>query len=174
VRDFLSGAYKRMQADHVPPSEVTAVRAADIRYIGQSFELEVPVEAPVTAKTLKRAIMAFHAAHRRVYGHADETAAVEFVNLRTVHSYRIDHDQRPIAFAPAALPQPKPSRPCCFHARGSFVDTPALLRADIAAGQVIDGPAIIHQADSTTVVRPGWRCRVDAQGNLLLVRKESK
>lgn len=164
---------ERMQSDRVPSGEVTAVRTADIRYIGQSFELEVPVGAPVTAGTLAGAIAAFHAAHRQVYGHADETGAIEFVNLRTVHSYRIDHDARPVAFAPAVLPKPKASRPCCFDAGGGFIDTPALLRADIAPGQVIDGPAIIHQADSTTVVRPGWRCRVDAQGNLLLVREAS-
>lgn len=165
---------ERMVADRVPPGDVTAIRTADIRYIGQSFELEVPIGTPVDKEGITRAVAAFHASHRRVYGHADETAPIEFVNLRTVHSYRIDRDTRPVTFAPSALPKPKASRPCCFDASGRFVETTALLRADIAAGQVVAGPAIIHQADSTTVVRPGWSCKVDTQGNLLLVREASK
>ncbi|MBI1777926.1 MAG: hydantoinase/oxoprolinase family protein [Proteobacteria bacterium] len=163
---------ERMIADRVPAGEVIHVRTADMRYIGQAFELEVPVGNPVSAEILRHVIESFHAAHRRVYGHAAEDSEVEFVNLRTVHSYRIDRDERPIAFVPAALPKPPQSRRCCFAATGDFVDTPVNLRSDITDGRVLSGPAVIHQADSTTVVRPGWTCRVDAQGNLLLGRKK--
>src|SRR5437763_16797135 len=100
-----------MIADRVPAGEVIQVRTADMRYIGQSFELEVPVGSPVNARVLNEATEAFHAAHRRVYGHAAEESEVEVVNLRTVDSYRIDRGQRAVGFLPDPLAKPAGRRP---------------------------------------------------------------
>src|SRR5262249_60300410 len=61
--------------------------AADMRYVGQAYELEVPIEAPVTASAVPSIVGAFHAVHERVYGYARAQQPVEFVNFRAVHSY---------------------------------------------------------------------------------------
>jgi N-methylhydantoinase A/oxoprolinase/acetone carboxylase beta subunit len=123
-------------------------RAQMYDYVGQSYELEVPLPEVLDGTCGAQAVAAFHAAHQQVYGHSRPTHAVEFVNLRSVHSAPLPRPQ---------LTVPVPNR-----------DTPIYQRDLLPLGAQFDDPAIVEQPNSTTVVYPGFTCRVDDTGNLLL------
>jgi N-methylhydantoinase A len=161
----------RLARDGFAPGEIAGQRSADLRYVGQSYELEVPLPATVDGPALAAAVAAFHEAHQRVYGHAQPQAPVEFVNLRTLHAAALPPVDEAVA-AGAGRPGPAARRRCYFPQANGFVETAVLDRAALARGQVLAGPAVIHQPDATTVVPPGYACRVDALGNLVLQRTD--
>src|SRR4029450_3908840 len=160
---------EKMHRDHVPPQLVHVNHAADLRYVGQSYELEVPLPGGLDATCRAQAVAAFDAAHRQVYGHNRPTHPVEFVNLRSVHSALLPRPQ-------LTMPAPRGSletacqgmRPAYFDEYQAYRDTPIYQRDLLPLGAQFDGPAIIEQPDTTTVVYPGFTCRVDDVGNLLL------
>jgi len=156
-----------MSAEPVAGLERGVSHTADICYVGQSHHLEVAVDlgAPDPCAAL---YAAFLEAHRRVYGHAVERPA-RLVNLRSVHQAR-----RPgpfaVGFAPEGAPRPPASRPIRVEGDAERVPAVVLDRAGLRPGEVVRGPAIIEQADTTTLVEPGWQAKVAADGLLLLDR----
>jgi N-methylhydantoinase A/oxoprolinase/acetone carboxylase beta subunit len=159
---------RRMAEDGIAEPRVAAARFADMRISGQSYELQVPIGAPVTPAAIETAVAAFIELHRRVYGHVNEHAPVEIVNLRMTHGHAIDSDTRRLDIVPPLIPEPAPSRLCWFAEAGGMVATRILGRGSMTPGVVISGPAVIHQLDTTTVVGPGCACRTDDMGNLIL------
>jgi N-methylhydantoinase A len=159
----------KMQRDRVLPPDVQIAHAADLRYIGQSYELEVPLPVTLDTANVTQAVADFHAIHRQVYGHSRPTHPVEFVNLRSVHSAPLPR--------PHLAPPPtggslegalKGSRPAYFDECQAYRDTPVYQRDRLPIGAQLAGPAIIEQPDTTTVVYPGFLCQADAAGNVLL------
>src|SRR5215475_5649683 len=160
---------KKMQRDHVPPQLVHVSHAADLRYVGQSYELEVPLPEVLDATCRAQAVAAFHAAHQQVYGHNRPTHAVEFVNLRSVHSAPLPRPQLTMPASSGSLKTAcQGMRPAYFDEYRAYRDTPIYRRDLLPLGTQFDGPAIVEQPDTTTVVYPGFTCRVDDVGNLLL------
>ncbi len=111
----------------------------------------------------------FLALHDRIYGHATEQPAA-IVNLRSVHraggSDRLDEgDYRPLQADPR-----KPPRRIRVPGERAPVEAAIYHRAAMPAGLTVAGPAIVEQDDTTTLVEPGWRGTVLANGNLLLER----
>jgi N-methylhydantoinase A len=159
----------RMREEGVPAADVRVAYAADMRYVGQAYELEVPVTAPLAPAGVADALTAFHAVHERVYGYARTQQPVEFVNFRAVHGYPLP---RPLV-RPSAPAQGRPAdarigeRPAYFE---GFVPTTIYERARLAPGARVAGPAIIEQPDTTTVVPPGVAATVDEAGTLHLRR----
>jgi len=160
---------EKMRRDHVPPELVHVNHAADLRYVGQSYELEVPLPELLDATCGAQAVAAFHAAHQQVYGHNRPTHAVEFVNLRSVHSAPLPRPQLTVPTPSGSLEAAcKGRRPAYFDEYRAYRDTPIYQRDLLPLGAQFDGPAIVEQPDTTTVVYPGFTCRVDDAGNLLL------
>jgi N-methylhydantoinase A len=138
-------------------------RAIDLRYAGQSYELTVPLEGAVR---LDRVVAAFHHAHERRYGHSDASRAVEAVALRVrgeAPGVRLRAD---LAGVPASAKDARPELRNVWF--GSMRRAPVYERSHLRAGERLRGPVLITQLDATTCVPPGWRGRVDAQGNLVL------
>jgi N-methylhydantoinase A len=159
----------KIQRDRVPPEVVRVARAADLRYVGQSYELEVALPLPLTAASIQQAVADFHTAHQQVYGHSRPTQAVEFVNIRSVHSAPLPRPHLlPGATSTRLEDACKGSRPAYFDEYQAYQDTPVYARAQLPVDVEFVGPAIIEQPDTTTVVYPEQRCRVDAAGNLLI------
>src|SRR6266705_3464156 len=79
----------RMHEEGVAAADVHVAYTADMRYVGQAYELEVPIAAPVAAERVPDIVAALHAVHERVYGYARTQQTVEFVNFRAVHTYRL-------------------------------------------------------------------------------------
>jgi N-methylhydantoinase A len=160
---------EKMARDEVPPSTVQVARFADLRYVGQSYELEVPLPETVGEAGVRQAAEAFNTLHERVYGHSRPTQPVEFVNLRTVHSAPLPKPRLTPPSRGGTLEQARRgTRPAYFEEAGGFLEAPIYLREALPQGQTIVGPAIIEQPDTTTVVYPGQSCRVDPAGNLLI------
>jgi N-methylhydantoinase A len=159
----------RMREEGVPAQEVRVAYAADMRYVGQAYELEVPIQVPVTAAGVPGIVAAFHAVHERVYGYARAQQPVEFVNFRAVHTFPLP---RPVV-TPTARAHGTPEAARIGERRayfGAFMPTALYERARLPLGARLAGPAIVEQTDTTTVIPPGVTAVVDEAGNLHLRR----
>ena len=156
-----------MVEERVPLEQVTVSWQADMRYVGQSYELRVPMPAPMTSQAGAELVSAFHRAHEEIYSVKREDQEVEIVNLRSIHTCPLGNAPR-FPVSDGASASPKSERLAMFPGLESGVLTPVYDRRDFPNGDEIFGPGIIEQADTTTVVYPGQRCRVDGFGNLLL------
>jgi N-methylhydantoinase A len=159
----------RMLEEGVAPADVRVAYSADMRYVGQAYELDVPIAAPVTAAGMPDVLAAFHAVHERVYGYARTQQPVEFVNFRAVHSHPLPRPAvRPSARAHGTLDDARLGERRAYF--GRFVATTIYDRARLPLGARVAGPAIVEQADTTTVIPPGVTATVDGAGNLHLRR----
>lgn len=145
--------------------------SADMRYRGQSYEIETTLQPEWLGSGDASAInRAFHEEHARLYGHSDERAAVQMVNLRLVVSGKTP--KPPLRETGIATSPAKPR----FHTKGWFGgmehDLAIYHRDDLAAGHDFNGPAIVLQDDTTTVVPPGFTVHVDRFGNLVITKRE--
>ncbi len=159
----------RMGEEGVPADHVRVAYAADMRYVGQAYELEVPIAVPVTPERMPEILAAFHAVHERVYGYARTQQPVEFVNFRAVHSYPLPRPVvTPAARATGSLADARLGERRAYF--GAFVPTAIYERARLPLGARLAGPAIVEQSDTTTVIPPGVTALVDDAGNLRLRR----
>ncbi|CAN7702760.1 hydantoinase/oxoprolinase family protein [Pararhizobium sp. LjRoot238] len=145
--------------------------SADMRYLGQSYEIETPLDDAWLCDADAAAIAgAFHREHARLYGHADEKATVQIVNLRLVIS-----GATPKPALNEIEPATAPAEPR-FYVEAWFGGrtwrTGVYHRRDLGANHEIHGPAIITQDDTTTVVPPGFDLTVDRFGNLVIIKSE--
>jgi N-methylhydantoinase A len=148
--------------------EPVLLRSIDMRYAGQNYEREVPVPAgPFTAESVTVMIERFAAEHDRFYGFSLEGEPVEFVNVRV--SAIGPSDLKAFAQPPlsTAAPRPIEQRPVAFRGRG-YLDTSIYRREDLSAGFAAEGPLVIEEVDSTSVVHPGDRVVVRPDGLLEL------
>ncbi len=137
----------------------------DMRYVGQNYELAAPADG-FDGSDRDALRVAFFAEHRRAYGHADETAPVEIVNIRLLARIAGAPAPHPPLATPETPPAPR-TRPVWFALSGP-VETWIFERRALALGALIDGPAIVEQEDATTLVPPGWRVRRDAADALIM------
>ena len=158
--------------------EITAERrhlelAFDLRYVGQNFELAMPVAegADLDGAALPDAAalcQRFFAAHEQAYGYFNPHDPVELVNLRLTARGRPD---QPAPQAEQAtdtpLPAPELERPVYFDADAA-VATPVYQRAALSPGHALAGPAVVEQLDATTLIYPGDTALVDAARNLII------
>jgi len=161
----------RMREEGAPDAAVQVAYSADMRYVGQAYELEVPLSAPLTPDGVPRVVAGFHAVHERVYGYARAGQPVEFVNFRAVHRYPLPSPVvRPPARADGAAGDARVGERPAYFAPAGFVATQIYDRARLPLGARVTGPAIVEQVDTTTVIPPGHAARVDPSGNLRIGR----
>jgi N-methylhydantoinase A len=110
---------------------------------------------------------AFHAAHREVYGHANEQAEVWMKELR-VHMTGVMPKARVVAAPDEAAVRDPTTRPIRLF--GKVFEARVVGRAVLADGRTLEGPAIINQMDTTTLIPPGWSARIVRSGALVLGR----
>jgi N-methylhydantoinase A len=158
-----------LQRDGIEASRIRLVREADIRYAGQS--MEVRVTAPggaVDQAFLTGLIGAFNAAHLKTFGYNYAgQQKIELVNLCVSGFGLIERPQMPKLPKREGRPEAKSSRAVYFGS--AFQDTPVYDRALLPQGHAINGPAIIEEFGSTTVVFPGQVVEADPHG-ILVVR----
>ena len=137
----------------------------DLRYLGQEFSLSVPVTREQISQGDRTGIRAaFDALHEQRYAHSADDEPVEMINIRLVASVR---RQKPAMPKAGTAPAPARQRKVVMNA-GPAVDCQVLERASLAAGQVIQGPALIQEYGSTTVVFPQDRCTIAPTGELII------
>lgn len=150
---------------------LTVVRTADLRYVGQGYELTVTLpDGPIgdgIAATLREA---FNAVYAQRYGYADPKAEVELVTVGTTvigtgPEVRLPEHRPGTRGAAEAR---KPDRPVYFPELRGYVPCPIYDRARLPVGARLEGPAVVEEADSTTVLPPGAAAEVDSWANLLV------
>jgi N-methylhydantoinase A len=161
-------AASQLAAEGFKNDNAVLLRTADMRYSGQSFELGVSVPAGELKPEHIKAIEAqFHDMHMKQYGYQRPGETIELVNLRLVALGKLPgltiKDE-------SALNRTKPDadtyRDVYFD--NDYVSTAIYNRDTLLPGQQITGPAIIEQLDSTTVIFPGQKARIDAFDNILI------
>ncbi len=162
-------ARRELGQEGLPPERMVSRRFVDARYVGQSFELTIDYPEVSGQAGLARAIAnSFYRAHLQRFGYADRNEAVEIVNLRLKLELTTDK--------PLSPPQPSegPDATAALVEQQQVVFAEGALMANLydrdllRTGNVIEGPALLLQLDTTILVPPGWRGTVDPHANLIL------
>jgi N-methylhydantoinase A len=141
--------------------------SADLRYGGQSFEIETFLERSwIEAGDVASIAEAFHRQHERIYNYCDRLAPVQVINARVVIS--ADNPKPDFPLREERRHRPDPDRLVEIFHGGRGHQAGLFQRANLAPGAVIDGPAIVAQNDTTTCLLPSFSGRVDGYGNLIL------
>lgn len=161
-------ALETLSREGVSKDDVVMVRYADLRYVKQSYELSVEAPRPVPEGGVAKLREAFDRRHEEIYGYSmsDEVMVVK-VRVTAVGKVRkpsLRVVKEAIGDGGDALVGTREA----FFGRMGWVEAKVFRRAALPPGSVIAGPAMIEEYDSVTVVPPGWTCRVDGLGNLLL------
>jgi N-methylhydantoinase A len=159
-----------LQSEGLTGDDVALNPALDMRYVGQSFELTLPLTSHGPAVS-----EGFHAAHRQRFSYASEGEPVEIVNLRLK---AVGRTAKP-RFTRQESSGLDPRAANVGYKQAFFLDEgaphaarriPTALydRERLSAGNVVVGPAVIFQLDATTIISPGWAATVDGWGNLVV------
>jgi N-methylhydantoinase A len=161
-----SQAKRDLLAEGVPAVRIALMRAAGMRYLGQSWELHVELPGAVGSVAAMQA--AFADVHDRRFGHRS-SGSVEIVNFRLVARGVVDKPEPPLwprvgVLTDAALG----CRRIWFD--GAWMETPVYDRTRMPAEARFAGPVVVEEGGATTIVPPGWSGSVLDHGELLLER----
>ena len=143
-------------------------RAVGQRYLGQRYELSVPVGAELPA--LEDLGDRFHALHDQRYGYRRDDHPVEVASAWV--ALELDLHPLELPTVPAADAEPAPRRMRAARFAGVEREVPVYARDDLGAGCTLRGPAVIEQLDATSVVPPDHRLEVDRFGHLVVSRTD--
>ena len=162
VRDFLS-------KEGFLASQIQFTKEVDARFEGQSYELVIPISSETLncADSQDPIRELFEKEHQKTYGFIAEESCVEIVNIRATGVCKSPS----LRFSRPEKGTSDPSKAFLGEREVLFTEwmkTDIYSRYKVKVNNVIRGPAIIEQADSTTVVSPGWKARCDLSGCLIL------
>ncbi|MDE0012303.1 MAG: hydantoinase/oxoprolinase family protein [Candidatus Poribacteria bacterium] len=172
-------AENEMKSEGFTPDQLKVNRSLDMRYAGQSYELNIPYHNGIevtnpahnTGGGIRTLVEKFHIAHAQRFGYARTDAPVEVVNLRLTTVG--ETDKPPIQ--PTSLSDPDTSEACPVQTPVIFeneaLPTHFYRREALHPGNQIAGPAIVTEFSATTVIPPNFSAVVDAYQNLILTKK---
>ena len=148
------------------------VREADIRYFGQSTEVRVAApDNDFDQDSVNELIEAFHLAHERIFGYAYRNKQkVEVVNFCLAGFGVIERPRLPQLKTKNGDTNSVPIETRQVYFDGRFIETSIFDRAQLLAEQVINGPSIIEEFGSTTVIFPGQEATIDDKGIIVIRR----
>jgi N-methylhydantoinase A len=185
-------ARRLLAADRVPAERRHIEMRVDMRYIGQSYELPIPVDAPTPPSPASRGgqgrgpggfgaadwaglAPAFHAEHARRFGHSDPAAPLEVVSFAVTATGLIDTPELPRPALGGHQPPDEARRglrrvyfETAGPGGGEWRECPVWRREGLLAGNEIAGPAIVEEVSATAVLYPGDHAGVDAVGSLIV------
>ena len=169
---MLAEARRLLAADRVSPEQQRIEMRLDMRYIGQSYELPIPL-AGLTDADWTGLAAAFHAEHARRFGHSDPTAPIEVVSFGVTATGLIDMPQLPrppVGGSEPPVDARQGTRRAFFESGGGghWTACPVWRREALLAGNRIEGPAVIEEMSATTVLYPGDVASIDALGSLVV------
>jgi N-methylhydantoinase A len=147
------------------PSQIVLDRRLHLRYLGQSYEIAVPL-----TEALGQAVDQFHRRHQEMYGYAAQGEPVEVVNAHVIARGMAEKPQFSRVSATDFRPSPQAvtDRREVFFEETGWNETDIYARDRLRPGDCIEGPAIVEQYDATTVIPHGCHGRVDGFANLCL------
>lgn len=160
---------ERLTADGVPADQQKFARIAECRYQGQGFELRADLpDEPLSAANKDIVVESFHKQHKLDYGYTFGSDQVEIMTLRVVGVAKVE----PLQWPKLAAANGTPVEDAFLYTRkttfdtGGAVDTPRYDRDKLKAGHTLEGPAMVIQHNSTTLIPPGYRAEVNEYGNI--------
>lgn len=170
---LIARANSQLDADGISPANRRFRQIAECRYVGQGFELraEMP-EGHLGTASAATIIRNFYNVHKQVYGHAFPDQSCEMVTLRVIAMVEVDTLKLPKL---AKGGRKNPDDAIIYRRRtvfddGQALETPRYRREKLLADDIIAGPALIVQHNSTTMVPPGYVATVMDYGDMLIRR----
>ena len=166
-------AVRQLEEDGIPADRLVVQRIVDARYLGQGYELRVDAPAgPIDHAWVERVRADFHDVHEREFTRRFEESDIEIPNIR-VRGIGL---MPPLQTPPLAAGDASPDAALRHEGKAWFqvgdrlehVPTRYYDRAALLAGNRLEGPAIVSQYDSTTVIPPGIGAHVDHSGNIVI------
>ncbi|SHE32810.1 N-methylhydantoinase A [Desulforamulus putei DSM 12395] len=163
-------ALAQFRAEDIEPGKVVFSRFVDMRYLGQEHTVKVPVpNGGWDQAVVEEVISRFHKVHEQHYTFKLEGAATEIVNLHlvsfgTVKKPEMYKMEMVGGSAEDALLE---TRPVLYEGEG-WIETRVYTREKLAAGVIVEGPAIVEEPSASTVIYPGQSLTVDIYGNLII------
>lgn len=159
-----------LDSEKVPSERRKFHGIAEMRYVGQNYELQVEIPTEnITASDIEKMKQDFFVAHEKNYGYYNPNAPVQFVNFRCEATGIVKKPN--LAELETTLDDPSKAeigrRVVHFEESGA-VDCPVYDRAKFGRAERVNGPCIIEQMDSTTVVPPNTWFSIDKFGNLII------
>lgn len=156
----------------IPDSDMKLIRQADLRHAGQGHEILVDLpEGPLAGIDLQTELKPnFFKAYEKIYGHAHPHLELEITTCRLIAT----GPKPSVALQELEATEAKPEdaikgyRPAYFGEVGDYVETPLYERSKLSPGSRFDGPAIIEDKDSTSIVGPGTTIEVDKYANVIV------
>jgi N-methylhydantoinase A len=173
AHDFRARGLTELAHEGVNSDQITVERYLDMRYVGQSWKLRIPFPdrdwTRVDCSHLKET---FHQFHEQTYGYCCREEPVEIVNIGALTIGRLTKPR--LKEIPRGSTSPdhaqKSTRFVYFQETGTFIETPVFDRYTLQQGNIMPGPAVIEEIDSTTIVHPGYAAEVMCYG-ILIFRK---
>ncbi|MBI4338059.1 MAG: hydantoinase/oxoprolinase family protein [Chloroflexi bacterium] len=163
-------AHEWLDRESIPPERRLFHRSVDMRYVGQNYELSVPLPSEAFDQhSMDTVLREFYRTHDQTYGYAVEGEPTELVTFR-VEALSVVQKVPSLSHLEAG---PKPPKQAHLEDRQVYLDggwtrTPVYDRAHLLPSNVINGPAVIEQMDATTLLLPGQRGTVDRFMNILV------
>jgi len=150
--------------------EAALTCSADIRYRGQSYEIDTPLDAAwIESGDVAAMVDAFHRKHARIFDYADTSAPLQLINLRLIVTGVPPKPEIALLETSDAAPVAEAAVPVYYDGTQQSADV--YRRAELRAGQSFHGPAIVTQDDTTSCIPGGFAAVVDKFGNLILSRE---
>ena len=164
--DLRDAILDRMRAQGFDPGEVRVEYSADMRYEGQAYQLTVPLSSgTIDAETIEAGTDDFHRHHERRYGYSVEENDVHITTMRVTGVVPADDTQTTLEVSEQ---EPHTGRRSIHFAETGAVTADVYERTALEPGTEIAGPAVIEEADSSTVLPPETTARVSERGNLIV------
>ncbi|MDO9573500.1 MAG: hypothetical protein Q7I94_00795, partial [Candidatus Contubernalis sp.] len=168
-KDLQSKALKELEREGFKYENLHFYHSADLRYPRQAYEINIPLGAEkLNKETLEKMLQEFHDVHLKTYGYNRQEEMIELVNVRLsvvgkMHSFQIKAER----MVDRDLGEAKNSFRSIYY-DGKFIKTPVYNRDKLTPGGKIEGPAVVEQLDSTTVITPGKTAYIDSYRNLII------
>ena len=160
-----------LEQSGVAPEHIHHQYVADLRYVGQGHEIQVPLAAGrLSNESASTITKAFEEVYLRLNARLSPSVPIEVINWRVtssspIPSLRLQVAEEQQTGASAAR---KGSRPAYFPEFGGYHDTAVYNRYGLLPGASFSGPAIVEERESTVIIGPDCRCHIDAQRNLIV------
>ena len=166
--DMAKRLRSELAAAGVASHAISYKRSADLRYVGQGFEINASMPASFSEAGTSGVATRFHEAYERQYGHRLADQAIEALNWRLQATAKVDWpDMAWRADSPPSAAATR-TRAAFFPQIGSFVETTVIAEGELVDGAWREGPALIEQAGATIVAGPGDRFAMDREGKIRL------
>jgi len=155
----------------VPPKDITFTRIVGARYLGQGYEIEIPVPGgELTTESLETLRQSFNKEYRRIYNRLNEGMEIEFIDWRVLASgpkpaLKLGGSSSDRSQENAVQ---KDYRDIFFSGAGGYTKASVYDRYGLQVGTIIEGPAVVEENESTLVIGPRGTAQVDIWGNIIV------